>query len=175
MLIKILKNGELVSPIPRVYKGRLPETCYYNLIHGNKEGWEYRLSVDSRIAKVRECPEFKLDKNYYILRPLKRNGVPSKDKKGNLYQVISRDFDTTHKNNILLLWEINTKYTDVLYHVKGFVSKIGEGFNNETPAPVLELYGDCTLTIKAKLNDKVVREEIDIKLDTMDVIRRYHD
>lgn len=175
MLIKILRNEELLDPIPMVYKGRLPETFYYNLIHGDKEGWEYRLSVDSRITKVKEGVTYKLDKNYYVLRPITKNGKPLLDNKGNAYQVISRDFDTAHKNNMLLLWELPPEYNDAKYHIKGFANEIGLGYHGKVPAPVLEIYGDCTLTCIGEMNNKVIKEVIDIKLDTLKLSRRRYD
>ena len=139
-------------------KNKDKNSIYYNIKHGGRgDGlFTYTIGVDKRLFKPTNTDdrlEF-IDENY-ILLPIYENNVRKQDSKGNYLYFISTDGMEDHKNDYLLLWEIPNKfYMDVKYEINGDVKLIGEGSLGRTrgitsytsPAPVLEIYGNCELS-----------------------------
>jgi len=134
---------------------------YYNIFHGDPHCWEFRCSVDKRMSNKRENT-LPLNKDNYILRELRDNNkLLLKDPKGNVYYVISKDNDPTHKNDLLLFIDLDVELTDVIITYTGFARSIGNGYRGKTttPCPVVEFYGDGEVCIKGKINatDEYIR------------------
>lgn len=131
---------------------------YFNLTHGTvgKQLWMWLASLDYKFFKPEEhTGTLELVGDDYVIRPIYKHGKMLKDKKGNVHYSISKDQMTNHTNDVLLLWEIpNYGCANISYTTNGMVSVLGEGSTGRergkdtlsAPAPILEIYGDATLT-----------------------------
>jgi len=140
------------------------DRLFFNVKHGT-EGklFGYWLGrVSPKIAKPKDISDtYVFDKNNYVLIPNrdKVTGNINKDKLGNNIYSIGIDYSTIHQNDIILFWEIpNKNYKDVNFEINGDANLIGMAYNGKdrgddnlhiSPAPVVEIYGNCTLTWKA--------------------------
>lgn len=128
---------------------------YYNIFHGDPDSWVYRCSVDKRMCDIKE-DKILLNNDNYILREIRDvDKSLIKDAKGNVYYVVSKDNDTTHRDDLLLFIELSDKLMDVDITYHGFVRLIGNGYSgkNYTPCPVVEYYGDGKITITGNIDD----------------------
>lgn len=167
MRIKILNEDYKIINIRELRK----YSKYHNLIHGNKEGWEFRFSIDIRIPS--EELEGLLPFNHYILRTINdEDGKAIRDKLNNPYYVISRDTDGAHTNDVLLLWELKECFKDCQISISGVGEILGNGFFKETPYLVLGLYYmDFSTSVKLVIKNKEghLVETLLIDLDTLTV------
>jgi hypothetical protein len=145
-------------------KSKDANNIYFNIKHGSagKNLWVYSCGLHSvHFKPANEKDSLELSGDNYILRPIKKrvggsedDKIVLKDKIGNTLYSISIDNMRHHKKDIILFWEIpNNNYTDVSYTTSGNVSELGKGWigkeRNEklysSPAPVLEIQGNCSL------------------------------
>jgi len=172
--MKIIRLGvyETSEVKPNIYINNRGEK-FYNVRHGKRGNpeycWGWVCSIDSKIATPVSDPDFKLIGNDYEIEPIFKNGKPKKDKLGNIEYVIKKDNSSFNKDDILTLWELpSKKYTDIEYELVGEVTEIGKGTSCmyrqnsiiSTPAPVLEITGDCTLSWVGKYGGKKYKQVI---------------
>jgi len=160
--MKIVRLGSAsVSPVVaeayKVKNKNNKESFSYNVRHGTagpKLGF-WSVMLDFKLGK----PENKestllLDQNNYVLRPFAPGGVNGTDVLGNKNYIISTDNNSIFKDDLLVLWDIHHKnYIKVEYEISGDISEIGKAYNGrdrgdivyKSPAPILEVFGDCTL------------------------------
>jgi len=150
--------GSVTAQVYKNTKGKM----YFNISHGTKGKdlfvWKCGLR-DGRFTPKSEGDTLELNDNNYIIRNvLDKNKQVMKDVNGNLLYNIDIDYMENHKNDLLVLWEIpNKNYKECRYTVTGDVDVIGEGKTGKirgdkkfiSPAPVLEIYGDCELVWSA--------------------------
>ena len=156
----------------QAFKSNNKESMHYAVKHGTDgSNFGYWLG---RISKKVSEPDnisdvFTLKGNNFILLPVKRDSEILRDKLGNIVYTIGIDFNTMHQKDIILYWEIvNKNYNTIEYSISGDVSEIGKGYNGKdrgdivykSPAPVLEIYGNCTLNWTAVdvLGDEYTQE-----------------
>ena len=83
---------------------------FFNISIGNKEGWEIRYSLDSRVFKPKKENDFLLLKgNNFILKPIIKNGNSVKDKHNNDYYVISKVNSNICKKDSYIFWDSDIK------------------------------------------------------------------
>ena len=128
---------------------------HYNLSHGSKGAstWRWYAGLDPRcFPNDSNCVV--LDNDNYNLKPVYSKNKLLKDAKGNICYNIVTDSNPEHKHDILLLWSIPVRNcTDVEFSIDGDVDIVGTGYSGKsrgekstvTPAPVLEITGDCVL------------------------------
>jgi len=128
----------------------------YTIRHGTMgKGFGYWLLPVMGNISIPEANDsvIELNNDYYTLINRKISGA-SKDILGNDMYSLSRDFSTLHRKDLIVLWDIpNKNYTDVGYTINGDVELIGTGYNGKirgehtykSPAPVLEVFGDCNM------------------------------
>jgi len=159
MKIKKLTTSVLLPVTADVIANKNKEdtALFYNVKHGSRgEGlFTYTIGVDKRLFKpTNSNDKLSFDDNNYILLPIYDKKQHKKDSKNNYLYFISTDRMEEHKNDYIVLWEIpNRFYTDVSYDISGDVKLIGEGSLGRSrgsniftsPAPVLEVYGNCKL------------------------------
>jgi len=157
MRILKLVDYKFIPVEPVVYTNKRNDSKYYNLIHGTKgvSTWKWSCSLDINYFTVNDQP-FTMDGDDYVLIPIRGvGGSIKKDIKGNAYYMLSKDNTYTHRKDILLLWEIpNKNYSDVKYTIVGDSEVLGSGCNGRirgekrylSPAPIIEIFGDTTLT-----------------------------
>lgn len=155
MRILRLANFKIQPAVASLHKNK--NKYYFNLRHGTKgtHFWRWSMGLDYRHFKpVKSDTEYVLDNDNYIIEPIKRNGNILEDKAGNVMYNISVDTMSTHKKDILLLWDIpNKNFINVTYSIKGMCSVIGEGSVGrvrseqayKSPSPVIEILGDSIL------------------------------
>lgn len=148
---------------------------YYNLKHGSigRSLWRYIMFLSNTCFKYTPGVEEKqLIGNNYSLRAINKKGEFIKDEKGNrLYNIVT-DKNSSHYNDLLIFWDIpNFNYTEVSYKLSGNVNLIAEATNGKdrgdivftSPAPVLEVLGNCKLEWCGKNSDgKHVSQTIEI-------------
>ena len=142
----------------QVYTSKKNGSMYFNIKHGSsgKQFGYWLARVSPRVSKPNEISEeLILDKDNYVLRPTHRDDNVLTDKLGNVIYTIDIDYSTIHNRDLIVLWEIpNKNYTKVEYFVEGDVNIIGKATSGKdrgdkvykSPAPVLEVYGDCVLS-----------------------------
>lgn len=170
--MKIIKlTSSIVSKvIASTVKNKNKTKEYYNIKHGGRgEGLHtYKMGMDERIFKV-DKSELILNDDNYILIPIYRQKKQLKDKADNFMYYISTDQMEDHKNDHIVFWEIPNKfYTDVKYEITGDVNTIACGtigrsrgnVNYTSPAPILEVYGECTLSWTAIDNNGRKLEQV---------------
>jgi hypothetical protein len=138
-----------------VTKRKKSNNLYFNIRHGSMGLWVYILSLDAVYFKPKQDDQsLELTGDNYILLPIKKNGEVAKDNNGNTIYSLTIDEMQNHKKDIILFWEIpNRFYTDINIKLSGMVVKLGEGSTGRirdgvpytSPAPVLEIVGDCKL------------------------------
>ena len=153
-----------VEPVvAKIYYHKKNDKKYYNVKHGSNKStnnsnelWSYSFGLSKNDFPVTDgIPELLLSEDDYIISTVKKDGEIIKDRKGNVLYNISKDDNCMHKKDIILLWEIpNRNYTDVIYTTEGVCNILGEGVSGKergdvmycSPAPVIEILGDVTLT-----------------------------
>ena len=163
-IFKLTKTG-LTGAVAEAHYIKKNKQLVYVVKHGSSGNnlgyWMGRIStkvtVPNNINDV-----IKLDRNDYILTPVRLNDKVIKDRLGNTIYNISIDRSSIYSKDILLLWDIpNEDYVNVKYEITGKCSLIGEGTHGKdrgdiiykSPAPILEIYGDCVLKWTAKDKD----------------------
>lgn len=152
-----------VSPVvANVFKNKKTGGMYYNLRIGTpgEKTWEYNLLFDKRYySPVEVTDRLTLDNNNYIIKPIKEKSSQGrfeakKDKRGNVFYVVTEDQSSFHKKDLILLWELpNRNFTEIKYDVKGShniiaEAKAGKERDSEvftSPILLIELLGDCIL------------------------------
>lgn len=171
MMIRKLTAFITEPVVAKIYNHKKNGKMYYNVKHGSSSKnasndsdlWSYSLGLAKNHFPVNEdVPELDLDGDDYIITTVKVNGEIMRDKKGNVLYNISRDKTDVHKKDIILLWEIpNKNYVDVKYVAEGTCTILGEGISGKergdviysSPAPVIEILGDVTLTWTGRYYD----------------------
>lgn len=167
-IIGLNNNGE-TSVSATIYSDTRNNKKYYNLLHGgirnNGKTYPWKCGVDAKLFPVTDTsPEsLLLDNDNYTLIPAIKNKKQIMDINNNYVYMLSQDNNATHQHDILVLWEImNNYYTDISYTIDGSCDIIGnavigrfKGYSGGTgrssaklymaTAPVLLVYGDCTL------------------------------
>ena len=175
MKIKKLTSDGLLEPLTAIPVER-NEKLYYNVFHGDPKCWEFRCSVDSRIATVKLNKPLLFDADHYVIKEIKdKDGKNILDQIGNSYFVISKNKCLTHKTDLLLFWDISHTLKEVTYTIGGFAKEIGKGYtgykDNHIPAPVIEVYGDCKLSYSGIDEDKNIKVTYDYHYDN-EVLKR---
>ena len=128
----------------------------YNMKHGTSgaDFGYWLLPISEQIAKPEKSSDIlELTDNKYILIPGTQKGK-DKDRLGNDAYKLTIDYTTLHQKDLIVLWDIpNKNYKDVVFTTDGDVDVIGTGYNGKSrggvlyksPAPVLEVFGDCNL------------------------------
>jgi len=160
MKIKRLSDGIVTNAIADRFIDPTNEHVYYNLTHGNKGHgtWKWFSGLKVSDFNVNDI-SITLDGDNYNLVPVYKKGKLLKDNKNNICYNVVIDNDPYHKNDILLLWNIPSRgYKDIEYDIDGVVEVIGVGVSGKSrgestvtsPAPVLEIAGDCVLMWRGK-------------------------
>lgn len=148
---------------------------YYKVTHGSFEpGYHgYILPIEDRVFNLKENnpPEQILMGNYYILKPILKDKIQSKDINQQPRYKLTKDDLIDHQQDILLFWEIpNNYFTNVKYKISGNCveiasGKVGKVRNNKryiSPAPILEIMGDCKLVWTAKdIQGKSIKQTVE--------------
>lgn len=143
--------------ITRGANTRNKSVMYFTVTHGSAgEGLhQVRFAVDKYVG-LADKPDDTLQMQHkdYNIFPIRREGKHIKDRNNNNIYCIYRDSSSEmHANDYLIFWDIpNDFYKSVKYDVSGNVAIISEGYNGKvredsyvSPAPVLEVTGDCKL------------------------------
>ncbi|MCI4435726.1 MAG: hypothetical protein JHC33_02800 [Ignisphaera sp.] len=166
---------ELYGVVPVVatpFKNKRNNRLYYNIQHGikdtthNSKTWKYvcELRINDFIPE-NESDTISLSNNNYTFKPVRHNGETVKDLKGNNVYIVGINNAATDKNDVIVFWEIPNKYyTDVKYTITGDCSIIGLGVNGKerdgkiytSPAPVVEVLGDCILYWSGKTENNTI-------------------
>lgn len=169
---------ELYGVVPVVattFKNKHNNRLYYNVQHGIKDTthrvadsktWRYgcELRINDFLPE-NESDTISLADNNYTFKPIRFNGETVKDLKGNIVHIIGINNAATDRNDVIVFWEIPNKYyTDVKHTITGECSIIGLGINGKerdgkiytSPAPVVEILGDCTLTWSGKTENNTL-------------------
>jgi len=181
--MKILKLGGMkVSPMVAVIH-RHKEKSYYNIKHGSAGKNLHVLSygIDNKLYNPDNALSpnpLVLNGNNYILKTVNKKGDILRDVKDNIIYTVSTDNVENHLNDIVLFWEIPiNKYKDITYTTTGDVTTLGAGIigkergteTTQAPAPVLEIYGSCVLTLEGLTPDnKKVKQVITVTKDAND-------
>lgn len=159
MKIVKLTTAEVKSAICQTYSkkkenGKVYRT--YSIKHGTSgtDFGYWLLPVTSSIdIPTSDGDSKELNDNKYILVKRKQDNK-SVDRLGNNLYMLAMDYNTLHQKDLIVLWEIpNKNYTSVIYTINGDVEYLGKGYNGKvrgsiiykSPAPVLEVFGDCTI------------------------------
>jgi len=160
--MKILKiTASVIKPVKAVtVRSRnvnKPDDLHYNVKFGSmgSDLWVYSMGVDRKLFKPKDAGDvLELTDDNYVLIPIKNNGDAIKDRKGNDIYYITVDHTEDHRKDTIALWEIPSRnYQNVEYTADGEVRVLGYGLTGKTrgsikyisPAPVLEVMGDCVL------------------------------
>lgn len=156
MKVLRLNNVSVKPAIAKVFVSKNND-LYYNIKHGTRgDGlWEYSCGL-RKVTFTPETPddEYILKGNNYVLNPVKIETNYLTDGKNNNVYNIATDESDVHKSDVILFWDIpNKNYINVTYTMDGLCVKIAEGITGRTrgstlfssPAPVIEILGDCTL------------------------------
>lgn len=160
-----------IHPItPIVYKTKQGKK-YLNILLGtlHPHGKKYTIKLESQVFDVDNPKE--LLEDTYILKPFIRNKKPETDKHDNINYVLTKDSNSIHKKDVLLIWEIpNNNYLNITYNLQGSCQKLVEAVsgrsrtNNKLTAPCLliEVLGDCKLEWRGvDLDGRQVSQTID--------------
>lgn len=152
------------------------EKLYFNVKHGTKGKsdvfWVYSCGVSTECAKPSSLEDIcSLDKDNYILKQIRVKGKVLKDRNDNALYNIHSDNNLCHKRDLIVFWEIPNKYYhDVTFDIKGDVKLLGSGKTGYvrddiqyiSPAPVLEIYGNASLTWRAiDLENRIIAQKIE--------------
>lgn len=166
MYIKKYLDFKLLPAVGKFYNGtsKGKDFTMYTVDVGTtgKDLWKYFMKLGkSIIDKLPEgTKEVTLDKNTYCIRPIRdKNGDIVKDKLGNVRYRIEDDPSDAFKNDTIIFMEIpNMNYKNVEYKIQGravvlakaYVGKERDEIISKSPALVLEVTGNFTLTYTAK-------------------------
>lgn len=160
--VKIANNG-IKNVVARTIKSKNDNKLYYNITFGSNGNFkdkklrELRLlmNINFFVPKTLQ-DELNLDQDDYILNPYKdKDGQVKKDIYGNTIYIVGKDDAYFHKRDIILFWEIpNYNENNIQYKIEGDHNIIGEGQLGKergentyiSPAVIVELNGDCTLS-----------------------------
>jgi len=165
MKILRLTDSVVTNAEADIYVDPLTKHKYFNLAHGTKgpATWKWYAGVDPSYFD-KEGVTLVFDRDSYNLAPIYKAGKPVSDKKGNLCYNVIIDNDPSHRKDVVLLWSIPARtYTNVEYSISGSAQEIGLGVFGKSrginsiiiPAPVVEIFGNCTLTWSAMNSDNV--------------------
>lgn len=167
MRILTLTSEGIKPAVATVFKDK--DKSHYNIKHGSRGKDTHVLSygLDKTFFDPVKLDQstYELKDDNYILIPIKKDGIQVKDRNGNCLYSISIDNVRNHKKDAILILEIpNNNYTEVNFTTTGNVSVLGQGIIGKTrsdklyssPAPILEIYGDCVLTWTGKNGDDIV-------------------
>lgn len=166
-----LNSGGFHTPIAKATKYK--DNLVYNYTHGfNVPGYDkFHIHLSKRDFKPTSLEDvLPLDKDYYVLSPLKyKDGNLAKDKHNRQRYCVFIDENKYHSGDIVLFWEVpNRNYENIVYKVEGSVDilvdlNIEITRNNKTivtPNPILLVYGSCKLYWSANIGSEVVKQEI---------------
>lgn len=133
------------------------DSSYFNLKHGTsgKSLWRYHISLDIKHFKPTEdltTLELGQDDDY-VIKPIYKNDVCVQDGLGNTCYLISKDTDTSHKNDSILLWVPKPrKVKEVKIFYNGYIELLAMGVSGKergdrtvrVPSPVFEIDGSCS-------------------------------
>lgn len=147
---------------------------YYSIPHGNRGNglYCYYLSICAKFAK----PENKTDTldligDAFFLKPIrdKKTKKISRDKKNNVLYFLGKENSFKDDNEILLFWHIPyTGYDSINFFIDGKCSVIAKAVSGKergdttikSPAPIIEIYGSCTLRWEGvRIADNVMVEQ----------------
>lgn len=151
------------KPAAAIVKSNKDGQLYYNLrIGGTGTGnTRYHIGIDKNISKPETLNDLLvLDKNNYVIVPTidRSTKKQKRDFNDNPIFYITKNNMKDHVHDYLVLWEIPNKfYTSVDYTVNGNVyvlakvkqCKLRNDKRYESPALVLEVVGQCSLSWKA--------------------------
>ena len=178
MLIKKLTVSVLKPVTAIVVKNKNKNKnneLYFNIKHGGRGEnlFTYTIGLDKHMFKPNATEDtLVMEDKDYILLPIYKNGMPMRDSRNNYMYYISKDQVDDHTTDYILLWEIPNKfYTDVTYTLKGNVKEIGIGINGrsrtneifKSPAPILEIFGNCELNWTAIDSTKRYAQKITLE------------
>lgn len=137
----------------------------FMVTHGSfgKDTWGMNFHITNNLGLPKNKDDkLVLKENNYTFKAVidRTKGKPIMDKAGNKLFTISKskDYDSLD-NDQIVLWSIPVGiYTDVKYTITGSVTEVAKGINGKwlldkfytAPAPVLSIFGNCTLEWDAK-------------------------
>lgn len=130
---------------------------FFNISIGNKEGWEIRYSLDSRVFKPKkENDILHLKGNNFILKPILKDGNIVKDKLNNDYYVISKINNNICKKDSYVFWDTNILESEFKIVNKNNITILAKGKrlenNNTYISLVLEVFEKGYIEISDNLN-----------------------
>lgn len=162
MRVVRLSDHKLENAIATVFENNKNKKLYFNLEHGNNlvknVSSVYRISINAKFFKPEKITDrYEFKENTYCLVPLKNRGTNFKTKSGNQVYILGKTDGNMSDSDMLVFWYISNKKflkENISYKLEGDVTLIGEGmYATERgdnvfcmPAPVLEIYGNCTLS-----------------------------
>jgi len=182
--MKIIKlNATSIDKVKaHINKKRGTGEKYFSIKHGSSGFWIYYIMLSRNFFTLdNEDDVLELKGDDYVLKPLKRRNSVIKDSKGNTVYCLEKDYMENHKRDNLVFWEIPNKYyTDVKHTISGMAKEIAlgtvgkerNGIEFSSPAPIVEVLGDCTLSWVGKNEDgKIVQQSIkyDYMSNTWDI------
>lgn len=158
--MKMLKLTSLcVMPVfANIYIGKKNQVKYFNIMHGSRDFAVWSCGMNKRLFNPDHYPDvtkLELSDNNYTLVPVET----AKNPENKQFYAVYSDNVESHTSDIILFWEIpNKRYTDIEYSFTGSCRELGKGETGmsrdgivyKSPAPVLEIYGDVTLTWTGK-------------------------
>jgi len=186
--MKILKlaNNQVTNAIATTYTNTKKGASYFNLEIGTVTGvssktWLWKAFLSRKHFKPSgENDTLELTSNDYNITPIHYNksGVKKylRDNRGNISYNIIRDSDTSHNNDILLLWELtNSNISNVNYTVSNGAIVIGKAYSGKDrgvssysiPSLVLEITGNCELSWTGTTKDNIPVKQV-IKYNYID-------
>lgn len=136
---------------------------YLSIKHGSSGFWVYYIMLSKNFFNSdKTCDALEMKGDDFVLKPLKKKGVVIKDNKGNIVYCLEKDYMENHKKDNLVFWEIPNKYyTEVKHKIEGtakeiaggIVGKERNGVSYSSPAPIIEVLGDCKLSWNGKNED----------------------
>lgn len=164
-VIKLMPGGLTEPGIARPYKCAANGKLYYNIVNGTSETGFNKYVIYLREKDFRDLSNLNkssilLDRKDYVIKPVYLGNTVAKDESGNVkYNLHLNKFDSVYKTS-LVIWEIpNFHYEDVKFEViSGNVEVLGQGTNGinrdgrayTSPAPILEVEGDVTISWSGK-------------------------
>ena len=157
-----LSDHKLDKLVANVYKNDKNGNLYYIVRHGDLNvkniSAQYTLSIDSKLAKPKEESDiFVLEDETLTIKPIYVRGSLVKNKRNEQLYTITAERSGMPDKDMFVFWYIpanRCKHGDVTYTLQGNVNLIAEARYAKdrgevifsTPAPVLEIYGNCVLT-----------------------------
>lgn len=164
MRVVKLSDHKIENAVATVFENSKNKKLYFNIEHGNnavkKVSSVYRISISTDfLIPEKSTDKVELKEDSFCLTPLKIKGENLKTRKGHQVYILKQTIGNMSDTDLLVFWNItNKKFLEgeISYKIEGDVRLIGEGtFAIErgdtiycTPAPVLEIYGNCVLSWK---------------------------